>query len=74
MVADSIGAFRTPDVFLFDCQGNLVYKGAIDDNWKNKEEVKNNYLADAMNKMLKGEKIEFPDVKGRGCSIKRLEK
>ncbi len=73
-LADEIGAFRTPDVFLFNANKELVYKGAIDDNWKNKDEVNNQYLTDAIDKMLKGEKIEFPDVKGRGCSIKRLEK
>jgi len=73
-LADEIGAFRTPDVFLFNANKELVYKGAIDDNWKNKDEVNNQYLTDAIDKMLKGEKIANPEVKGRGCSIKRLEK
>src|ERR1044071_5588751 len=31
-LADAFGAMRTPEVFLFDATGKLVYKGAMEDN------------------------------------------
>lgn len=72
-LADAIGAFTTPQVFLFNSRKELVYKGAIDDNWKNKAEVKQQYLKNAIESLVKGEKIELAETKGRGCSIKRLK-
>jgi len=72
-LADAIGAFTTPQVFLFNSRKELVYKGAIDDNWKDKSEVKQQYLVSAIESLMKGEKIELAETKGRGCSIKRLK-
>lgn len=72
-LADAIGAFTTPEVFLFNSKKELVYKGAIDDNWKDKSEVKQEYLVDAIVSLMKGDKIKLTEAKGRGCSIKRLK-
>lgn len=72
-LADAIGAFTTPQVFLFNSRKELVYKGAIDDNWKEKSEVQQQYLKDAIESLVKGEEIELTETKGRGCSIKRLK-
>ena len=33
-VAKAFGAARTPEAFLFDAQGKLVYHGAVDDKWR----------------------------------------
>jgi peroxiredoxin len=46
-VADAFGASRTPEVFLFDSNQELVYQGAIDDQFtygKQKFKASNNYL------------------------------
>lgn len=70
-LADAFGARTTPHVFLFDEKMKLAYKGAIDDNVDSAEEVKQNYLTNAMSKMLKGEKADPAATKPLGCSIKR---
>jgi thioredoxin-related protein len=67
-MADAFGANRTPECFLFDNKGKLVYHGAIDDN---PEGPSKTYLVPAINKLLKGEKIDPDKTKSVGCTIKR---
>ena len=71
-IADAFGARTTPHVFLFDRDAKLAYRGLIDDNGENKNEVSNHYLADAMNSMVAGQAINPNTTKSVGCSIKRL--
>lgn len=71
VVADAFGATKTPDVFLFNANMKLAYKGAIDDNMKQKDSVKNPYLKNAIDKMVAGEKVDPASTKAIGCSIKR---
>lgn len=70
-LANAFGAQTTPHVFLFDKNMKLVYKGAIDDNHKNADEVKEFYLKDALNSLGKGTEIKNKETKNLGCSIKR---
>jgi hypothetical protein len=70
---NEFGAQTTPHVFLFDGNLNLVYKGAIDDNYKNKDSVKNQWLKDALIAVGNGEEIEIKETPPVGCSIKRDE-
>lgn len=72
MIADAFGARTTPHVFLFDRDAKLAYRGLIDDNGENKDEVSNHYLADAIGSMMAGEAINPSVTKSIGCSIKRL--
>lgn len=72
-VADAFGATRTPQCFLFDKDGVLIYKGAIDDNVKDPKAVKNYYLKDAINAAADGKKPATTESKSIGCTIKRLE-
>jgi thioredoxin-related protein len=72
-LANEFGAQTTPHVFLFDGNLNLVYKGAIDDNYKNKDSVKNQWLKDALIAVGNGEEIEIKETPPVGCSIKRDE-
>ena len=72
-LADAFGAKTTPHVFLFDSNMSLVYKGAIDDNVDSSKEVKETYLKDALDAMIKGEKIDPNSTKNIGCSIKRVK-
>jgi peroxiredoxin len=69
-VARAYSATRTPEAFLFDAEGQLVYHGTIDDNAKKPESVKHRYLGDAMNAMANGEDVEMAETKALGCSIK----
>ncbi|MDP2388473.1 MAG: redoxin family protein [Bacteroidota bacterium] len=72
-VADAFGATRTPQCFLFDKDGVLVYKGAIDDNVKDPKAVKNFYLKDAITAVGDGKKPATAESKSIGCTIKRVE-
>ena len=73
VVADAFGATKTPDVFLFNGKMELAYKGAIDDNMKQKDSVKEPYLKNAIGKMVAGEKVNPASTKAIGCSIKRVK-
>lgn len=71
-LANAFGAGRTPQCFLFNSSG-LIYKGAIDDNVKDPASVKEAYLKNALNALLKGEVPKVQQTKSIGCTIKRLE-
>lgn len=73
-VADAFGATRTPEVFLFNSNNQLVYKGAIDDNMEEPEKVEKPYLKMALEHMIEGKAIDPADTKSVGCTIKRLKK
>jgi hypothetical protein len=70
-MANAFGATRTPENFLFDKDGKLVYRGAIDDSPRDIEAVKTHYLLDAMTALSKGKEIATKTTVSSGCSIKR---
>lgn len=72
-LANAFGAKTTPHVFLFNAEMKLVYEGAIDDNFKDADAVKEKYLANAMKNMVSGSKIKPEQTKAIGCSIKRAK-
>lgn len=72
-LADAMGAFTTPHIFMFDKNQQLAYKGAIDDNYKTKAAVKEPYLQNAIQAVANGKKVDPAETKGNGCSIKRLK-
>ena len=69
-LAYAFGATKTPHIYLFDNQNKLVYRGAIDDNARNKSDVGEAYLKNALDQMLAGQKITKSTSKALGCSIK----
>lgn len=71
-LADAFGATRTPEVFLFDGNGTLKYKGAMEDNPANPSESEHIFLKDAINQMLAGETPDPGATKSIGCTIKRV--
>lgn len=74
VVADAFNARKTPHVYLFNANNELVYTGAIDDNVDRKEEVKEHWLSDAMTSLAAGTEIAKAETKAMGCSIKRVKK
>ena len=68
-VARAFGATRTPEFFLFDKDGKLVYHGALDDN-KDAAQASQPYLKDALEAMLAGKDVPVKETKAVGCSIK----
>ena len=71
-LADAFGASRTPEVFLFNGEGKLAYKGAMEDNPSSPSESKELYLKNAIDNMLAGKFINPNSTKSIGCTIKRI--
>lgn len=69
-LAEAFGATRTPDIFLFNSDLNLVYTGAIDDNAKSAENVDQHYLKNAINNLVAAKEIDPKTTKSLGCTIK----
>ncbi len=67
----AFGATRTPEVFLFDGKGNLVYKGAMEDNPSSPADSKQFFLKNAVGNLVSGNAIDPNSTKSIGCSIKR---
>jgi hypothetical protein len=71
-LADAFGATRTPENFLFNQQGKLVYHGAIDDN-PEEAEVSRKHLQIAIEEMLTGKDVTIKTTRSIGCGIKRIK-
>lgn len=71
-LADAFGANRTPECFLFNGEGKLVYHGAIDDNPSDAGAVSRKHLIMAIDEMKTGKDISVKQTKSVGCTIKRL--
>tara|TARA_Y100000034_G_scaffold105611_1_gene133065 strand:- start:29 stop:553 length:525 start_codon:yes stop_codon:yes gene_type:complete len=69
-VAKAYGAEVTPDVFLFDKNRKLVYRGRIDDNWEHSNDVIQQDLKKAISETLQDRKVMKEEERAIGCSIK----
>jgi peroxiredoxin len=77
LVADLYGARSTPQVFIVSKKGDgykIEYTGAIDNDTQNKNPLKVNYTADALNALLNNNKPAINSTKALGCSISRKKK
>jgi thioredoxin-related protein len=72
VMANAFGATRTPECFLFNADGKLVYHGAIDDNQNGPDEVTRKHLMLAVDEMLAGKDVSVKKTRSVGCTIKRL--
>lgn len=72
-VYPKFGATKTPHNYVIQKteEGNVVrYIGAIDDNYRDANSVKQKYVEDAVNALIEGKKVEVTETKAIGCSIK----
>jgi peroxiredoxin len=69
-IADRLGATRTPEAYVIDAGGKLVYHGRID-NSQNTANISSNDLRDALDELLSGKSISKTGGAAFGCSIKR---
>ncbi len=72
VMANAFGANRTPECFLFNKEGKLVYHGAIDNNANSSEEVTRKHLAIAIDEMIAGKDVSVKETRSVGCGIKRM--
>lgn len=69
-IADRFGAKVTPEIYVVNPSGNLIYRGRID-NSQQEEEVKDKSLQNALDAVLDGKAIAEKETRAFGCSIKR---
>jgi len=71
--ADALGAQQTPEVYIVDKNGVLVYHGAVDDRKTETQEGETNYVRAALDEILAEKPVSTPEKKQWGCTIKRVE-
>jgi peroxiredoxin len=72
-IAKKYGAMCTPDPFLFNKEGKLVFHGRIDNAMKPDDNATKKTMMENIEKMLSNEKIEKDFDPSIGCSIKWKE-
>jgi len=70
-IADAYGAQVTPETYVINPDGSLLYHGRIDDS-RNPEKVQSQDLAFALDALLSGKEPPRTETKAFGCSIKRV--
>ena len=70
VLAEAFGATRTPECFLFDKTGTLVYHGAIDDSPGDASSVRRHHLQEAIDEMIEGKPVTVKETRSVGCSIR----
>jgi peroxiredoxin len=71
-IADAYGATKTPEIFVIDPKGNLIYHGRIDENQDDPQNVKSPDLRNALEAILSGRPVPTAETKAFGCTIKRV--
>lgn len=77
VIADRFGAERTPEVFVLDAKGRIVYRGRIDDKFGigvMRPKAERRDLAIALDELLAGKAISTARTKVEGCLIGRAQK
>ncbi|WP_419581159.1 redoxin domain-containing protein [Stieleria magnilauensis] len=76
VVADALGATRTPEVFLIDRERTVRYHGRIDDQYGvgySREREAEPELTRAIDQLLAGQPISEPSTEPVGCHIGRVK-
>ena len=68
-IAEAYGAARTPEVFVFDADHRLAYRGAPDSDHKEPASAQP-YLRDALEAVLAGNDPRERETPAVGCTIK----
>ncbi|MBT5470830.1 MAG: thioredoxin family protein [Nitrospina sp.] len=69
-VARKYDAVCTPDIYVYGSERKLLYRGRIDDNWGNQEQVTQRDLKKAIECILTNQDISMEQIPSMGCSIK----
>ena len=70
------GAKTTPEMYVIDPEGKLIYEGAIDNRpTPDVSDIKgaDNYLNDALSEAMAGKPVEHSYTRSYGCSVKYAE-
>jgi peroxiredoxin len=69
-IAKKYDAVCTPDIYVYGQERRLLYRGRIDDNWENPEQVTQKDLLNAIEAILYYKEIDANQIPSMGCSIK----
>ena len=68
--ARAYGAERTPEFYLIDSSGSVVYRGRLDDSPRDPSHATSSDLSDAMDDLIAGRRITVSRTNSIGCSVK----
>jgi len=71
-VADLYDAKKTPEIYVLDPKGTLLYRGRIDETHEDPKNVKSPDLINALEAILAGKPVPAAETKAFGCTIKRV--
>ena len=69
-IATIYGAQRTPEFYLINPTGNVVYRGRLDDSPRDPSHATTSELSDAIDSLVAGEQIAEARTESIGCSVK----
>ena len=68
--ARAYGAERTPEFYLIDSSGSVVYRGRLDDSPRDPSHTTSSDLSDAMDDLTAGRSIAVSRTNSIGCAVK----
>ena len=68
--AKDYDAVCTPDIYAYGADRTLLYRGRIDDNWQEPDQITRRDLKDAIEAILKDQPVHDEQISSMGCSIK----
>jgi peroxiredoxin len=68
-IGHAYGAKTTPDMYIIDKTGKLVYSGAIDDDKDGDKTTKVNYVSKALDELLAGKTVSTSETTSYGCAV-----
>jgi len=69
-IATIYGAQRTPEFYLINSAGSVVYRGRLDDSPRDPSHATTSELSDAIDSLIAGEEIAEARTESIGCSVK----
>ena len=69
-IATLYDAERTPEFYLVNASGTVVYRGRLDDSPRDPAHAKTSELSDAIDSLVAGKEISVTRTQSIGCSVK----
>ena len=69
-VATAYGAERTPEFYMIDQSGKIVYRGRLDDSPRDPSHATTADLSNAIDAIVNGKEVQVSRTESIGCSIK----